>query len=198
MRTLVGPSGVYTLTWSPDGSRIAYQRGRSDGGASDQEIWVTQVDGSGERLIARGFGAIRGIGPVWSPTGDYIVYQGCKHGDGETVGQSVVLVTPDGESEVVLPYLTLSPETDESPRPVWEVPRDAWFPCRVIWSPDGRELLYTAWRHNGEGLRDRKALISRPLDRGLDPAVLLEDTAISACERGRRGAGDPTLGSAPG
>ena len=176
MRTLVGPSGVYTLTWSPEGSRIAYQRGESDGGGMDQEIWVVRVDGSGENLVARGFGAIRGIGPVWSPSGDYIVYQGCKLGcSGETVSQRVMLVTPDGESEVVLPSLTLQPGSEE-------VPRDAWFPCRVIWSPDGRELLYTAWRHSGEGLRDRKALISRPLDRGSDPAVLLEDTAISACE----------------
>jgi WD40 repeat protein len=182
MRTLVGPSGVYSLTWAPDGTRIAYQRGRSDGGASDQEIWVAHVDGSGETLVARGFGAIRGIGPVWSPSGDYIAYQGCKYGcTGETVGQTVMLVTPDGESEVVLPYLTLQPGSDESPRPVGAVPRDAWFPCRVIWSPDGRELLYTAWRHK-TGLRDRKALISRPLDRGSDPTMLVEDAAISACE----------------
>ena len=100
---------------------------------------------------------------------------------GETV-RNVVLVTPDGESEVVLPYLTLLPGTEESPGPIWEVPAEAWFPCRVLWSPDGRELLYTAWRHNGEGLQDRKALIARPLDRGSDPALLLEDTAISACE----------------
>ena len=39
MRTLVGPGpwGVWKLTWAPDGSRIAYQRGVSDGGDWDQE-----------------------------------------------------------------------------------------------------------------------------------------------------------------
>ncbi|MEP6664952.1 MAG: hypothetical protein ABJA81_00775, partial [Nocardioidaceae bacterium] len=84
MRTLVGPSGVSTLTWSPDGSRIAYQRGGSDGGQFDQEIWVVQVDGSGEYRIARGFGSIYGVGPVWSPTGDRIVYQRMKGGGKRT------------------------------------------------------------------------------------------------------------------
>jgi len=82
MRTLVGPSGVGGLTWSPDGTRIAYQRGQSDGGEWDQEIRVVKVDGSGERLIARGFGSIYGVGPVWSPTGDRIVYQRMKGGGG--------------------------------------------------------------------------------------------------------------------
>lgn len=161
MRTLVapGPTGVWTLTWSPDGSRIAYQRGRSDGGSFDQEIWVVQVDGSGEYPIARGFGSVYGVGPVWSPTGDRIVYQRMKTAG--TEAHDVVLVTPDGESKVVLPDLRL-PGTDASV---------SWRPDSVTWSPDGRELLYTAWISGRPG----RALISRPLDRGSDPVVLQED-----------------------
>jgi Tol biopolymer transport system component len=174
MRTLVGPSGVSSLTWSPDGSRIAYQRGRSSrGDGIDQEIWVAQVDGSREHLLARGFSSIHGIGPVWSPTGDHIVYQRIcdTHPSFPTEPcaeqHEVVIATPDGESEVVLPHLRL-PGTDESAR---------WFPFRVTWSPDGRELLYTAWSF--EGPRERIALISVPIDRGSDPAVLHEETTIS-------------------
>jgi len=159
IRTLVGPSGVSSLTWSPDGRRIAYQRGRSDGAGMDQEIWVVEVDGSGEHQIARGFGAIYGVGPVWSPTGDHIVYQRMI-GGGEA--HWVVLVTPDGESEVFRPNLRL-PGTDESV---------SWRPDGVTWSPDGRELLYSAWSH-GEP-RERRVLISVPLDPGSDPAVLQE------------------------
>ena len=159
IRTLVGPSGVSSLTWSPDGRRIAYQRGRSDGAGMDQEIWVVEVDGSGEHQIARGFGAIYGVGPVWSPTGDRIVYQRMI-GGGEA--HWVVLVTPDGESEVFRPNLRL-PGTDESV---------SWRPDGVTWSPDGRELLYSAWSH-GEP-RERRVLISVPLDPGSDPALLQE------------------------
>jgi Tol biopolymer transport system component len=167
MRTLIGPSGVSTLTWSPDGSRIAYQRGGSDGATSDQEIWVVQVDGSGEYRIARRFGAIRGIGPVWSPTGDHIVYQ--RMGQSGESHHDVVLVTPDGESEVVLPDLRLPGDPDGS---------GGWSPCGVIWSPDGAELLYAAWLYGAwnEGTGERRALIAVPIDPGSDP-VVLEDEA---------------------
>jgi hypothetical protein len=170
MRTLVGPSEVTSLTWSPDGGRIAYQRGRSsDGDGFDQEIWVAQVDGSGEYLLAGGFSSIHGIGPVWSPTGDRIVYQR-MHGSGE--GHEVVLVAPDGESEVVLPDLRL-PGSDGSDA--------AWYPWRVTWSPDGTELLYAAWSWEGPpvGEPERTALISLPLTGGSDPVELHEDTNLS-------------------
>jgi hypothetical protein len=159
MRILVGPSGVYTLTWSPDGSRIAYQRGWSDGGGMDQEIWMVQVDGSGEhRLTRRRFGAIYGVGPAWSPTGDRIVYQRMKSAG--TEAHEVVLVTPDDGSEVVLSDLLL-PATDEAV---------SWRPDSVTWSPDGKELLYSAWISGRPG----RALISRPLEPGSEPVVVQE------------------------
>ena len=160
MRTLVGPSGVYSFTWSPDGARIAYQRGESDGGSADQEIWVVEVDGSGEHRIARGFAAFYGIGPVWSPTGDRIVYQRAKALG--TEAHDVVLVSPDGESDEVLPDLRL-PGTGESV---------SWRPDSVSWWPDGRELLYSAWSYGDA--EERRALISLPLDGVSDPALLLE------------------------
>ena len=79
VRTLVGPSAVSKLSWSPDGLRIVSQRGenaewtsgpRPEGG---QSLWVTELDGSGEYLLADGFDTDHGIGPEWSPTGEWIV-----------------------------------------------------------------------------------------------------------------------------
>ena len=161
MRTLVGPSQVGSLTWSPDGSRIAYQRGWSDGGGMDQEIWVVRVDGSGEHLLARWFGSVYGIGPVWSPTGDRIVYQRMKSSG--TEAHDVVLVTPDDGIEVVLPDL----------RTLRDGASVSWRPDSVTWSPDGNELLYTAWISGRPG----RALISLPLDRGSDPVEVQEGVA---------------------
>ncbi len=159
LRTLVGPSGVDLLAWSPDGRRIAYQRGNSDGAAMDQEVWVVMVDGSERHQITRRpFGAIYGVGPVWSPTGDRIVYQR-MWGPG-TEAHVVVLVTPDDGTEVVLPDLPV-PGSDASV---------SWRPDSVTWSPDGKELLYTAWVSGRPG----RALIARPLDPGADPVVLYD------------------------
>ncbi len=160
MQTLVepGPWGVWKLAWSPDGSRIAYQRGRSDGGEMDQEIWVVRVDGREEHRLTRQFGSIYGVGPVWSPTGDRIVYQRMKTAG--TEAHDVVLMTPDGGSDLVLPDLRL-PGDDASV---------SWRPDSVTWSPDGKELLYSAWISGRPG----RALISRPLDPGSDPVVIQE------------------------
>lgn len=170
MRTLVDPPGVNDLTWSPDGSRIAFQRGGSDGGGMDQQIWMAEVDGSGGSLLAlthRPYGAIYGVGPVWSPTGDRILYQRMKHGG--TEAQDVVLVTPDDGSEVVLPDLRL-PGDDAS------VSRR---PDSVTWSPDGRELLYTVWVNGRAG----RTLISLALDPGSEPVVLYEGVAAGGENR---------------
>ena len=162
MRTLVGPGpwGVWSLTWAPDGRRIAYQRGGSDSGATDQQILAVQVDGSGESVLERGFRAIYGVGPVWSPTGDRIVYQRWTGGE----AHDVVLVAPDGATKkVVVPGVRL-PGTD---------PKVTWRPDSITWSPDGKELLYSAWSH-GEEPRERRNLIAVPLGGASNPVVLVE------------------------
>ncbi|TDC44589.1 serine/threonine-protein kinase [Actinomadura sp. KC345] len=54
--------------WSPDGSRIAFTRGESDGSS----IWVMNADGSGARAVTTG--TRDDMDPAWSPDGNWIVY----------------------------------------------------------------------------------------------------------------------------
>ena len=132
------------LTWSPNGSKLAYQGGEND----SSEIWLVDADGTNERLLSPGGRALHGIGPMWSPTGDRIAYQricdavpGKPPGSGCGERHEVVLVSvADGTETVIAP-----PETAGPKGPV------RWYPFTVTWSPDGTTLLYTAWSDGGIG-----------------------------------------------
>jgi hypothetical protein len=81
----------------------------------------------------------------------------------------VVLLNPDGGSEVVLPSLRLPGEDASVDR----------RPESVTWSPDGSELLYSVWVTGRTG----RALISRPLEAGAEPVVVQEGVDPSGVNR---------------
>ena len=87
------------ITWSPDGTTLAYTGGETD----QHELWLVDADGANERLLVADLGeANHGIGPVWSPTGDRIAYQRLARASGER--HEVVLVNvADGTETVIEP-----------------------------------------------------------------------------------------------
>jgi WD40-like Beta Propeller Repeat len=125
------------LTWSPDGSTLAFTGGESD----VKELWLTDPDGEDTRLLAPLGEANHGIGPEWSPTGDLIAYQRVAPGSRE--GHEVVLLDArDGSETLLVEPPTRDPDEGK------------WFPFAVSWSPDGGSLLYTGWRFNEENTPD--------------------------------------------
>lgn len=116
---------------------------------------LVDADGANDRLLVADRGeVIHGIGPVWSPIGDRIVYQRSCCSSSEK--HEVVLVNvADGNETVIDP-----PQTDGADGPA------QWYPYSVTWSPDGTTLLYTAWHQGGGGT------ITVPADSPSDVTVL--------------------------
>lgn len=163
------------LTWSPDGSTLAYDgsdRAHDATSSRDREdspagLWLVDADGANERLLVADLGdVIHGIGPVWSPTGDRIAYQrlvrDCDWPCGER--HEVVLVSvADGNEAVIEP-----PETDGPNGPM------SWYPYSVTWSPDGTTLLYTAWSQAPGETELPNGVIAVPADTPSDVTVLTD------------------------
>jgi Tol biopolymer transport system component len=130
MRWLDGTRGAAQLTWSPHGRRIAY---------ATRELRVIDIDTGQQRVLAASFGAMHGIGPVWSPDGETVAYQrgvGGEHSE-------VVLLTPgDLSDESARPRETVVPVTARGSS-------ERLDPYRVTWSPDGQYLLMMAWGSGG-------------------------------------------------
>jgi len=101
-------------TWSPDGRRIAFLRGRlhsnNPGGLGvhrfyGYHLYVVNADGSGLRRLTLNFTGTYQL--VWSP-------------DGRTIYFGRYLVRTDGSGARRLPYI----------------------PLTAVWSPDGRQIAF--------------------------------------------------------
>ena len=121
------------VTWSPDGGRIAYTT-IGPGRDSSHRLRVIDVDTGRQRVLTPVFNAIHGIGPVWSPDGETIVYQRCTRSTYGGERHVAVLVTPgdlgDGGA---------TPRKVFIPAPQVTVRGSNYhlYPYRVTWSPDG-------------------------------------------------------------
>jgi len=108
------------LAWAPDGKSIAFTRG---GGpftglpADYRDIWVTNADGSGQRMLVK-----RAIEPRWSPDGKQVSFMSLRSGNWE-----IYVINADGSD---VERLTRNTEADGFP----------------AWSPDGRQLAFTRFR----------------------------------------------------
>lgn len=140
----LGSVSAAYITWSPDGSTLAYVGIPPDYDLGDPgdvvQLRLVDADGTNDRRLVADIGAANhGIGPMWSPAGDRIVYQrlNCSSICGER--HEIVLVdTVTGAETVVEELVIEGPDREMN-----------WFPRYVVWSPDGSTLLSSAWPNRG-------------------------------------------------
>jgi uncharacterized repeat protein (TIGR01451 family) len=142
-RDITQPSGVYTIkpdgtqeqvfpnipaqatrpTWSPDGTRLAFQFTNFSGFQSVNEINIINANGTGLLKVANNVSDFnRGL--TWSPNGSQIAYIG--NGDSGNIDtiRTVHITNADGSGSYRLPG---SPS----------------FLSSVDWSPDGTKFVYS-------------------------------------------------------
>jgi Tol biopolymer transport system component len=165
MRSIDATLGATALTWAPDGRRIAYQ------GAAELRVIDVETE---QQDVLDTYSALHGIGPVWSPDGEWIVYQRCDSTTGCGGERHEVVLVPasdspdgaEGAGEVVIHAFV---ETADGARA-------NLFPFRVTWSPDGRYLLYVAWG----GPMPYSGVAAVPIDPDTPTVVLTDQPGVVA------------------
>jgi Tol biopolymer transport system component len=110
----------YDPAWSPDGEQIAY--------SADQGLYVSDVDGSGLRLIAS---SIDGFLPSWSPDGKKLALLGGAPSNSIYGPYQLYLINSDG--------------TDY--HPITDVIAGM---SRLSWSPDGKKIAFRSYEGCGD------------------------------------------------
>jgi len=111
--------GWSLLSWSPDGSRLAFVG--CEGDPCQPVVFVVNGDGSGLREVARGQGGFSGFqwwASSWSPDSTRLVFADCR---GDPCQWALFVASADGSDlrALVDPFLPFDPPT---------------------WSPDGTQL----------------------------------------------------------
>jgi dipeptidyl aminopeptidase/acylaminoacyl peptidase len=131
-RLSTGPATGHVPDYSPDGTRIAFER--RFGGKSPDAIWTMNADGSGLAPIQTTCSGecLGDIYPAWSPDGARLVFSRAFGPivDDSATGLDLMAAAADGSGEqLIRHFLSLEAPGREPHDPQW--------------SPDGKQILFS-------------------------------------------------------
>ncbi len=127
---------VLNASWSPDGTKIAFDTFRALDGTDavgPENIWVINSDGSGAAPLTTLTGTLRAAAPQWSPDGKKLAFESDRALDGSDTANvnstnNLWVVNADGSSATPLTRYTTT--------------HDSLFP--YAWSPGGLKIAFSS------------------------------------------------------
>jgi tricorn protease len=162
------------LKWSPEGSKVAFLKGRGD-------LWVMNPDGKEAKKLVESFDAPRFD---WSPDGKWIVY--AKSDD--DFNEDIWLTPIDGSR----PPFNLSRHPDNEGNPTWSP--DGKMIAFTGRRADTEVDIYFVYLRADE---DEKSTRDRTLEKAIEKMKARKNGGRPAGARGGRGPGAATKGEEP-
>jgi Tol biopolymer transport system component len=155
MRLLYGPVASQSVSWSPDGNWLAFDK-EANGGW--MEIWAIRPDGTHARSLTEGSGPFGPAYPTWSADSSTVAY--IAGAPGPTQDALVLdLWTASLEGEITRVHRSPCCPWDYT-RPAWS-PDGEWIAFAVADESENESGLFLV-RPDGSGLRRLSASVGEP------------------------------------